>query len=168
MPTIVASADTVIRNGGVGDLPFLRRMLVEAAYWRQAEKPSVIDGLRPAHLAKLLDGWGRAGDRAVIAEVEGRAVGAAWYRLWTRESYSYGYVADTVPELAIGVAEDVRGLGIGRRLMEALVATAYNEGLAALSLSVERDNPALRLYRNSGFEVVASNGGALTMLLRIK
>lgn len=37
--------------------------------------------------------------------------------------------------------------------------------LTGLSLSVEPENYAIALYRNEGFIVVGSNGGAVTMLL---
>ncbi len=166
--TVVESRNVVLRPAEISDLDFLRHMLLEAAYWRHSDKPDLEEGLRPPHLAKLLAGWGRPGDNGVIAEADGRYLGAAWYRYWIENDHSYGYVAETIPEVAIGVAPKARGCGLGRMLMVDIIALAKREGVSALSLSVERTNPAQRLYRGVGFEEVAGDEGALTMLLRIK
>ena len=40
---------------------------------------------------------------------------------------------------------------MGRALLEALLTTARAQGYRALSLSVDRENPALRLYERVGF-----------------
>ena len=58
-----------------------------------------------------------------------------------------------------------RRRGVGTRLLAALVAEAERSALPALSLSVEPDNPAARLYERLGFRTVGVNGGSLTMLL---
>jgi ribosomal protein S18 acetylase RimI-like enzyme len=52
-------------------------------------------------------------------------------------------------------------------LLAALVAAAREHGLAALSLSVEPDNRARHLYERFGFQEVGTEGGSLTMLLRL-
>ena len=49
-----------------------------------------------------------------------------------------------------------------------LVEAAADDGLPGLSLSVELDNPAVHLYRRLGFEHVGVDGGAETMLLRLR
>ena len=51
--------------------------------------------------------------------------------------------------------------------MHALIRAARDDGFAALSLSVEPDNPAARLYERLGFERVGWFEGAQTMLLRL-
>jgi ribosomal protein S18 acetylase RimI-like enzyme len=158
-----------VRAGGARDLPLLREMLVEAAYWRaEAPRPPAAEALARPELAKLLAGWGRAGDAAVVAECEERGpLGAAWYRLWSDDDHSYGFVDARTPELAIGVRATARGQGVGAALLGALVETARRGRLARISLSVEPDNPALRLYRRFGFRRVGRVGGAWTLLLEL-
>jgi GNAT superfamily N-acetyltransferase len=60
-----------------------------------------------------------------------------------------------------------RGRGVGRRLLEALVARARRRGWRALSLSVEDGNQAAELYATVGFETVGRDGNSTVMLLRL-
>lgn len=157
---------TSIRRVHSRDLPFLREMLFEAAYWRpEAPRPPLEVGLARPDLANLLTGWGRAGDCGVIAHEGSAPLGAAWYRLWTGDDHSYGFVAPEIPELAIGVAGGYRRRGVGRLLMKALIEEARQAGVPALSLSVERDNPAARLYHDLGFREHEAAGNAWTLIL---
>ena len=56
----------------------------------------------------------------------------------------------------IAVAEPFRGLGLGRRLMDALLAEAERRGAAEVFLEVRADNEAAqRLYASLGFERIA-------------
>jgi ribosomal protein S18 acetylase RimI-like enzyme len=48
--------------------------------------------------------------------------------------------------------------------MQHLLDAAVADGVAALSLSVEPDNAALRLYLALGFERVGASGGSITLL----
>ncbi len=49
--------------------------------------------------------------------------------------------------------------------LTALIEAARQQCYPALSLSVEPDNPARRLYERHRFQVVGTSGGSLTMLL---
>src|SRR6185295_2833367 len=155
-----------IRPGSVADLPLLREMLYEAAYWRPGvARPSLEAGLTRPDLPRLLEGWGtRPGDTAVIGQSRsGEPLGAAWFRFWSADVFSYGFVSPEIPELAIAVRPGARRQGLGRRMIVALLQEAARAGIAQVSLSVEPDNPAAALYRSVGFLLVAHNGGAVTM-----
>jgi DNA-binding MarR family transcriptional regulator/N-acetylglutamate synthase-like GNAT family acetyltransferase len=55
------------------------------------------------------------------------------------------------------VSDAVRGLGIGRRMLEALEAQSRELGLTTLRLETNRTlQEAIRLYRNAGFREVAA------------
>jgi ribosomal protein S18 acetylase RimI-like enzyme len=75
-------------------------------------------------------------------------------------------VAADVPELSLAVAPDHRRRGLGRDLLEHALRQAKEAGHRQVSLSVEPDNPALRLYKRLGFERVGESGGAWTMIRR--
>src|ERR687891_2484286 len=150
----------VIRRGGPSDVRFLRDMLHHAYYWREREP-----GEGPGPVALYVKGWGRPGDTALIAIDEGFPVGAAWYRLFTADQPGYGFVDEQTPELAIAVVPSRRGHGYGRELLQGLIERARQEGHTALSLSVEHDNPAIKLYEKFGFRTVREEEGH-TLVMR--
>jgi GNAT superfamily N-acetyltransferase len=154
-----------IRPGRAGDLPFLRRMLYEAACWNpDRPRPTLEEALADPRTGRYLDGWGRPGDTAVIAEdASARPLGAAWYRFFEPAAPGYGFVDASIPELTIGVRPEHRGRGIGGALLTGLLDRARAAGLDALSLSVERTNPALALYERHGFRRIGESGGSWTM-----
>ena len=146
----------MIRHAGAQDMPFLRDMLRHAYYARWGNEADV-------PLERYVAGWGRRGDNALVAIDQFQPVGAAWYRLFAEDEPGYGFVDDETPELTIAVVPSRRGKGLGVELLESLLEQARSEGYAQISLSVEPDNPALRLYEQHGFEQVGDRGGALVM-----
>lgn len=69
-------------------------------------------------------------------------------------------------EFAIGVRSDWQGRGLGRLLMEHLIAAARARGLAELYGDVLRDNePMIRLARTLGFASVAHPADAALIRL---
>lgn len=157
--------DVRYRSAAAEDLPFLAAMLGEAAVWRPDKPtPTGDEVMADPALATYLTGWPRRGDRGVIAEQDG-PVGAAWYRTYTDADHGYGFVGADVPEVSIAVLASHRHAGIGRRLLGALIEASEAEGHAALSLSVNVENPARRLYESVGFEPVGeARATALTMV----
>lgn len=154
-----------IRPVGPNDLDFLREMLVEAAFWRpETPAPDVTTALTRPDLSYLLSDWGRPGDAGSIAEADDASIGAAWYRLWTEAQHSYGFVDPATPELGIGVVALHRGCGVGTALLQTLLQTARDAQICRVSLSVEIDNPALRLYERVGFKRLERVEGAWTMV----
>jgi ribosomal protein S18 acetylase RimI-like enzyme len=155
-----------IRTATAGDLGFIERMLCWAGAWRSTQlDESVLD--EPG-VSRYAEGWGRQGDFGLIAETQaGEPVGAAWYRLFRATDGSYGFVGEDVPEVTIGVEPSHRGAGVGGALLEGLAGSAREAGFPALSLSVEEDNPALRLYERLGFERQSHSDGAWTLVLTL-
>jgi ribosomal protein S18 acetylase RimI-like enzyme len=146
----------VIRRAGTQDIPFLRDMLRHAYYARWGSEADV-------PLERYVAGWGRPGDHALVAIEEFQPVGAAWYRLFDEDEPGYGFVDAQTPELTIAVVPSRRGRGLGEQLLAALLEQARSEGHDRISLSVEPDNPALRLYEHHGFAKVGERAGALVM-----
>jgi HAD superfamily hydrolase (TIGR01509 family) len=153
-----------IRAAEAGDEPLLEAMLELAAGWREpGTPPPVAPELRDLYVA----GFGRPGDGGAVAEeLEGAGAGAAWFRLFEPDRPGYGFVAPDVPELSLAVAPGHRRRGLGRDLLEFALRQAEAAGHREVSLSVEPDNPARRLYERLGFEKVGESGGAWTMIWR--
>jgi GNAT superfamily N-acetyltransferase len=113
------------------------------------------------------EGWGRSGDLALVGEDDAAAVGAVWYRLFTDDDHGEGYVDAETPELAIAVVDGRRGEGIGAALLDAAVERARADGFARLSLSVDADNPAKRLYARHGWAEYEPDDGLGRMVLEL-
>lgn len=147
------------------DLPFVREMLHEAAFWRATvDRPPLDAALSAPELAVYVQDWGRRGDDGLIARVGSRPVGAVWVRRFDDGAHGYGYVDQLTPELSIAVAEEHRGRGIGRCLVAAMLVQLRLRGTGQVSLSVETDNPARLLYESLGFVEGPATRGAVTMV----
>ena len=149
----------VVRRGGAQDVRFLRDMLHHAYYWKERQPDA---GPGPVQL--YVKAWGRPGDAAVIALLDGFPVGAAWFRLFRESAPGYGFVDEQTPELAVAVVPNARGKGVGSALLTALLEQAGADGHEALSLSVDRHNAgAIALYEQFGFARVAESADSYTL-----
>lgn len=160
-----------VRAGSPADLPTLRCMIYEALYWRpDAEREPYEFVVSHPEISRYLDGFGRPGDCAVIAELvrSRESIGAAWHRQFPEDAPGYGFVSTGIPELAIAVDALHRGRGVGRALLEALIGDARASGVPALSLSVEIANTrAVHLYRQLGFQPIDGDEHNHTMILHL-
>jgi ribosomal protein S18 acetylase RimI-like enzyme len=153
----------MIRRVEPRDIRFLRDMLHHAFYRRE-----VPAGQDEQPVYRYVIAWGRSGDGGVLALDEGFPVGAAWYRLFKEAEPGYGFVDEETPELAIAIVPSRRGRGLGKELLEGLIASAKRDGFRRLSLSVDRDNPAIGLYESFGFRKIEEHGRSWTMLAELQ
>jgi RimJ/RimL family protein N-acetyltransferase len=101
-----------------------------------------------------IDGFGsKKGDCGVVTEKDGYIVGAAW----TRIIPAYGYVDDKTPELAMSVLPEYRGQGIGTKMLSYLFDLLREDGFKQTSLSVQKANPAAKLYQRMGYKIIREN-----------
>jgi len=159
----------VIRRTRPDDAEFLREMLFEALYWRVASpRPTMDDAMARPEVAKVFEGWGRAGDLGMVAtDGQGERIGAAWLRSWTRADHLSGFVDERTPELGIGVRKEFRRHGVGTALLLAVLGRAREDGVPRVSLSVEIENVARLLYERFGFHLHSVARGVATMVLQL-
>ena len=156
-----------IRNGTSDDIAFLKEMLYEAVFWSQEqERISLEELFKVPEISKILEYWNkREGDFSLIAIDEGnKPIGAVWYRYWTEENHSFGFVNSDIPEVGISVVKNYRGKGIGTELMKVMMDYAKVNGVKQLSLSVDPRNYALRFYEKLGYTKVSESGTSWTMV----
>ncbi|EGF07525.1 Acetyltransferase YpeA [Streptococcus sanguinis] len=103
-------------------------------------------------------------DWALAAEVDGLLVGAVWVRILK----DYGYFDDQTPSLSISFLPDFRGQGLGQQLMTAMLDLLKAKGYPSVSLSVSKDNPAVRFYQRLGFVMVEEREDDYLMVCRLK
>jgi ribosomal protein S18 acetylase RimI-like enzyme len=146
-----------IRAAGKSDEPFLWQMLYYASHLDEELAATRESAKTNPDLAPYVAGWGSHGDDLGFIAVEdqsGMAIGAAWIRRMPAESPLYRIVAPGTPELAIAVAPDHLGDGVGGLLLSRLVAAA-KEVHPSIALSVRATNRAKQLYERFGFSTVA-------------
>lgn len=155
-----------IRNASPTDQDFLFTMLYQSIFVPPGTAPPGPDIVNEPSIRQYVEEWGRPGDFALIAsDADGVPVGAVWLRYFSAEKPGYGYVDDTCPEMGIAVDTPHRGQGIGTRLLDALFAL-INPETERISLSVDKENPAVSLYRRFGFQTLSESEGSLTMVWR--
>jgi GNAT superfamily N-acetyltransferase len=157
--------DVVFRPAGADDVEHVKWALYAALDWNpERQLPPLEITLEHPEAARYHRAWGRAGDLGVIAEVDGGVVGVAYCRLFTDDDHGHGYVDAETPELAVAVLEGKRSGGLGTRLMNELAEAARTAGFARLSLSVDAENPARRLYGRLGYRKIATDEGGVRMI----
>lgn len=97
--------------------------------------------------------FGKADDWCLVAEIKEKIVGAVWVRIMN----DYGHIDNETPSFAISLYEEYRHLGIGTALMKAMLQLLKEKGYKQASLSVQKANYAVDMYRKVGFEVVDEN-----------
>lgn len=146
---------------------FLREMLYEAIYVPVgSEKPSEAIVNSP-HFLKYCDNFGRKSDIGLVLTDEDILVGAVWTRTFSEAEAGYGFVDEKTPELSIAIREKYRNRGLGGLMIQKLFEKLRSEGFEKLSLSVDKRNEAVNLYKRIGFEVISEEGTAFTMLKKL-
>ena len=144
-------ADAIIRDIKSDEIPLLTEFLYEAIFQPQDAPEVSRTVLQEPMIWAYVNGFGsRTGDFCRVAIIGGAIVGAAWSRL----GCSYGKVDASIPELAISLYPEYRGRGIGSRLLESLLNTLCEKGYEQVSLSVDKTNYAVSIYRKFGFETI--------------
>lgn len=139
-----------IRELAKNEYGILADFLYEAIYIPEGVEPPSGSIIEQPELQLYISGWGREHDHCFVAEESGRIVGAVWVRIMN----DYGHVDDETPSLAISLYKEYRGLGIGTSLMKEMLTYLSKAGYQRVSLSVQKENYACRMYEKFGFQVV--------------
>ena len=133
------------------DYECLPEFLYQAIFIPEGVEPPPRSIINESEIFVYIEGFGtQKGDLGVVAEQNGQVIGAAW----TRIIPAYGHINDEIPELAISILPKFRGYGIGTKLLKNLFNILRKNNYKRTSLSVQQDNPALRLYQRLGYEII--------------
>ncbi len=102
-------------------------------------------------------------DLCLVAEADGKVLGAVWVRIME----DYGHIDDETPSFAISLYKEYRGQGIGTDLMQNMLCVLRQRGYRQASLSVQKANYAVKMYRKLGFEIVRENREEYIMVCRL-
>jgi len=145
----VEDGELAIRAAGDGDLPAITELFnllipVDATAWRE----------HLADEAEVATWWAHQSDAdhpVLVAEVDGRVVGyATWTAFRSAGGRFPGY--DRTVEHTIHVAPDQQGRGVGRTLLEALVAEARRRDVHVMVGAIDSANTgSLAFHAALGF-----------------
>lgn len=144
----------IVRRIKDNEIPLLEEFLYTAIFQREGEERLPRDVIYDPTLYVYIKDFGKEHDQCLVAEIEGRVVGAVWVRILAGEPKGFGNVDNVTPEFAISVLEDYRGMGIGKKLMVEMLKLLSDARYEKTSLAVQKDNYAAKLYRSVGFEIV--------------
>lgn len=154
----------MIREINEGEYSLLKEFTYLAVFVPQGVKmpPETIVEL-PELKVYYQDFGTRSGDVCFVSVIDSEIVGA----VWTRIVNDFAHIDDDTPSLAISVKKDYRGKGIGTELLKIILDKLAEKGFSQVSLSVQKENFALNMYKKSGFSVVKDNGAELVMVKKL-
>lgn len=128
----------------------------------QAPPESIIN--LPELQVYVLDFGKKEDDICFVAEVNEKVIGAVWVRVMD----DYGHTEEGVPSFAISLYKEYRGNGIGTALMKKMLYELQQRGYEKTSLSVQKANYAVKMYKSVGFEIVDENEEEYIMVYHLK
>ena len=155
----------VIREIRPEEIPLLNDFLYEAIFIPEVVPAPPRSIIENEDLQVDVRDFGMKADgRCLVAEVDGKVVGA----VWTRVMNDYGHIADGIPSLAISIYKDYRHKGIGTDLLRKMLQLLKRDGYPQVSLSVQKANYAFRMYQKAGFEVLKETEEEYLMVGRLE
>ena len=154
----------IIREMGESEYAVLDDFLYEAIFIPEGVSSPSREIIYQPELQVYVDGFGtKDGDYAFVADLNGKIVGA----VWTRIMNDYGHIDNDTPSFAISLYKEYRNKGIGTALMKTMLNRLRKAGYRKASLAVQKENYAVKMYKNVGFTVVDENDTEYIMLCEL-
>lgn len=164
---VLTADETEIRLIRPEEYPLLKEFLYDAIYLPEGAAAPPREIINQPELAAYITDFGQPDDLCMVAEAYGNILGAAWTRILAGKVKGYGNVDDHTPEFAISVKKEFRQQGIGSELMQEMIVLLKNRGYEKVSLSVNKDNYAYRMYQKLGFHVLREQDEDYLMVLSL-
>ena len=157
--------DYIIREIAKTEHTVLSDFLYEAIYIPDGTPPPDKAIIQKPELQVYVEDFGdRPDDRCLVAEADGKIVGAVWVRIMN----DYGHIDDDTPSFAISLDKAYRGLGIGTELMIKMLSLLKEHGYQKASLSVQKENYAAKMYLKIGFTIVDESAEEYIMVYNLR
>lgn len=157
--------DYSIREMREAEYPLLEEFLYQAIFQRDTKKPIPRSVVNDLNINVYIRDFGNyPEDFCLCAETVAGIVGA----VWIRNIKGFGSIDDQTPEFAISLLPDYRGYGIGTAMMQAMIEHLKTKSYSQTSLAVQKDNYALKMYLQVGFEIIDENDEEYIMRYRFR
>ena len=146
--------DYQIRQIRTEEIPQLKDFLYEAIFIPEGVAAPPREIVNDESLQVYIRDFGNLpDDRCLVAVAGDKVVGAIWSRIMN----DYGHIADDVPSIAISLYKEYRNQGIGSQLLNQMLALLKADGYKSVSLSVQKANYAMKMYKKAGFKVISDD-----------
>lgn len=155
----------IIRQMHTSEYPLLDDFLYEAIFQRDQTNLLPKSIIKKPELQIYTKNFGKyQDDYCLCAEMDGNIVGA----VWVRNIKGFGSIDNITPEFSISLYKDYRGQGIGTEMMKKMLEHLKSAGYSIASLSVQKDNYAVKMYQKVGFQIIDDNEEDYIMLHYLK
>ena len=155
---------TNFRELDPSEYDLLKDFLYEAIFVPEGVAPPDRSIIELPELALYYEDFGSGpADHCIAAEDDGSVVGLVWSRIMN----DYGHVDDETPSLAISVLAGHRERGIGTQLLQRMIGLLRERGYKKVSLAVQKENYAVRMYEKEGFRKIRENDEEFLMVCEL-
>lgn len=161
--------EITIREIREKEIEILEEMLYQAIYQPDEANPIPREVIHIPNVKVYIDNFGKKkDDYCLVADMDDKIIGAVWVRILTGKIKGYGNIDDKTPEFAISLFNKYRKQGIGTSLMKKMILYLKENGYNQTSLSVKKENYAVKMYKNLRFEIIEENDEDYLMLLNFR
>ena len=156
--------DYTIREMRTDEYPLLDDFLYQAIFQSDTTNLAPKSIINKPELQVYIKDFGKQkDDYCFCAEVNNRIIGA----VWVRNINGYGSIDDVTVEFAFSVFDEYQKMGIGTALMNRMLEHLKELNYPKASLAVQKENYAVRMYLNIGFDIVDENEQEYIMIHRL-
>lgn len=159
--------EIIIREIKKEELYILEDMLYEAIYQDGKSELLPKSIIKIPEISIYIDNFGQKDDHCFVADLNGQIIGAVWIRILDKQPKGYGYIDSETPELAISLFKEYRNQGLGVTLMKKMIEYLKAKNYKQTSLSVDKNNFAVKMYKKLGFDIILENDQDFLMLLKL-
>lgn len=157
--------DYTIREMRTEEYPLLDDFLYQAIYQPDTTNLAPKSIINKPELQVYIKDFGKQkDDYCFCAEVDNRVVGT----VWVRNINGYGSIDNVTVEVAISVFNEYQKMGIGTALIKKMLGHLKELNYPKASLAVQKENYAVRMYQQVGFEIVDENEQEYIMIHRLQ
>ena len=154
----------IIRKIKKEEMPLLNDFLYEAIFIPEGEKKPDKTIINDPDLQIYIKDFSKLKDDfCLVAELNKIVVGACWVRIMN----DYGHIDDMTPSLAISLYPEYRNMGIGTLLLNEMINNLKKKKYTKISLSVQKDNYAYKMYKKCGFRIIKDNKDEYIMVVEL-
>lgn len=144
-------------------------MLYDAIFVEEGQPKLPKSIIEEPSLAKYIANFGsNKYDLCLVAVENEELIGACWGRIFDENNKGYGFLDSETPELSIAIKERFRNNGVGTELIKRITENYRALGIQSLSLSVDKKNLAVVLYKRIGFKVKIETEKSVVMRMELK